>query len=278
MRLFKITLILILIAVFVTGCSKKEKIEEEKASEDSFLEDESTQKIMTFSISSTADKGKRWSIEGKTADIINPDIIELTDVTGKSYVKDTAITVTAKHGRFDRKKNELRLRKNVVAATEDGLHLMTELLNWDANKEVLWTEDFVKVIKDEILTTGYGLTGQVNLEKIELKRKIEIKVEPSTLITCDGPLEIDYRQNVAYLYTNVKIVDKEGELVADKVKVYFSPDENKITKAIALGNVRIKRDKNETYSMKATYYVDEKKVILTGKPKLIVYSKKDEKF
>ncbi len=278
MRLFKIILILILIAVFVTGCSKKEKIKEEKASEDSFLEDESTQKIMTFSISSTADKGKRWSIEGKTADIINPDIIELTDVTGKSYVKDTAITVTAKHGRFDRKKNELRLRKNVVATTEDGLHLMTELLNWNANKEVLWTEDFVKVIKDEILTTGYGLTGQVNLEKIELKRKIEIKVEPSTLITCDGPLEIDYRQNVAYLYTNVKIVDKEGELLADKVKVYFSPDENKITKAIASGNVRIKRDENETYSMKATYYVDEKKVILTGKPKLIVYSKKDEKF
>ncbi|HDM37670.1 MAG TPA: hypothetical protein ENG55_01255, partial [Candidatus Omnitrophica bacterium] len=76
MRLFKITLILILIAVLVPGCSKKEKVEGEQVSKDSFLEDKSTQKIMTFSISSTADKGKRWSIEGKTADIINPDIIE----------------------------------------------------------------------------------------------------------------------------------------------------------------------------------------------------------
>jgi len=278
MRPFKITFILILITVFVTGCSKREKVEEEKVSEDPFLEDKSTQKIMTFSISSTINEGKRWSIEGKAADIINPDIIELTDVAGKSYVKDTAVTVTANHGRFDRKKNELRLRKNVVATTEDGLHLMTEVLNWNADKGVLWTEEFVKVIKDEILTTGYGLTGQVNLGKIELERRIEIKVEPSTLITCDGPLEIDYRENVAYLYTNVKIVDKEGELSADRVKVYFDPDDNKITKAIASGNVKIKRDENETYSMKATYYVDEKKVILTGKPKLIVYSKKDERF
>ena len=40
---------------------------------------------------------------------------------------------------------------------------------------------------------------------------------------------------------------------------------------VAEGNVKIQRGENTTYSDKATYIEADKKIILTGAPKLVIY-------
>jgi lipopolysaccharide export system protein LptA len=113
-------------------------------------------------------------------------------------------------------------------------------------------------------------------------------------------LEIDYQKNLAIFKNNVQ-VDNEGTTInADIMDVYFSRSTNeakekeekeegaqkgappslagsKIEKVIARGNVKITKGQNVSYSDEATYVAIDKKVILTGRPKLMIYSTEDFK-
>ncbi len=50
-----------------------------------------------------------------------------------------------------------------------------------------------------------------------------------------------------------------------------------IDKLVARGNVKIVKGENTSYSDEATYLSAEKKIILTGKPRLVLYSTDDLK-
>jgi hypothetical protein len=50
---------------------------------------------------------------------------------------------------------------------------------------------------------------------------------------------------------------------------------NKIDKIIARGNVKVLRGENISYSEEAIYTAADKKLILTGRPKLMIFSTED---
>jgi len=52
---------------------------------------------------------------------------------------------------------------------------------------------------------------------------------------------------------------------------------SKIEKLVARGNVKIVKGENTSYSDEATYLGADKKIILTGKPRLVLYSTDDLK-
>jgi lipopolysaccharide assembly outer membrane protein LptD (OstA) len=52
---------------------------------------------------------------------------------------------------------------------------------------------------------------------------------------------------------------------------------SKINKIVATGNVKVIQGKNISYSDTATYNAVEKKLLLTGRPKLVIYSTEDLK-
>jgi lipopolysaccharide assembly outer membrane protein LptD (OstA) len=52
---------------------------------------------------------------------------------------------------------------------------------------------------------------------------------------------------------------------------------NKIDKIVARGNVKITRGENISYSDEAIYNAADKKITLSGRPKLILYSAEDLK-
>jgi hypothetical protein len=159
-----------------------------------------------------------------------------------------------------------------VAVTDDGVKLTTDKLNWNAQKEEVWTEDFVTVDRENVKASGTGITGHPSLEKVKFEQDVTIDIAPSTVVTCDGALEIDYKQSIAYLNDNVVVIDERGQLKADKAQVYFDKEKKEIKKVIAEGNVSIKRGENITYSDKAIYYAEDARVVLKGKPKFIIYS------
>ncbi|MCM8779917.1 MAG: hypothetical protein NC914_02065, partial [Candidatus Omnitrophica bacterium] len=67
---------------------------------------------------------------------------------------------------------------------------------------------------------------------------------------------------------------------SDTMDIYFNTaKENKsadiggsIEKIVARGNVKIVRGENISYSQEATYSAADQKVVLTGRPKLVIYS------
>jgi LPS export ABC transporter protein LptC len=92
------------------------------------------------------------------------------------------------------------------------------------------------------------------------------------IITCDGPLEIDYAKNLAIFNKNVKVNDSRGKIFSDVMEVYFDTKTQTVKEVIATGNVEIHQAENSSYSDKAIYRAIDGRITLLGSPKLVIYS------
>ncbi|MFH1201886.1 MAG: LPS export ABC transporter periplasmic protein LptC [Candidatus Omnitrophota bacterium] len=270
-----------------------------------FCAEEADQNIVDFNLSGFGKKGeKTWEIKAKSADIFT-DEVRLNDIQALIYSKDQDLTLTADRGSYIKSKGAMHVESNVVATTADGAKMTTDSLDWSEKAQKMTAPDFVKVERNNLLTTATGMEAKPSLKNIEFKKDVTVQILPEsspktdnqqdnqdnkdkkpTIITCDGPLEIDYEKNIATFYENVKVDNDQMNLFSDKMDVYFvsgaksgqetslsnSLNQSNIKKIVARGNVRIVQGENQTFSEEAVYTTDDKKVVLTGRPKLIIYS------
>lgn len=267
-------------------------------------EGDSDQQISEFSLSGYAEKGaKSWDLAGKTADIFT-DVVKLQSVIGNLYGKQEDIKLTADSGDFNKADGKVHLEKNVVITTTTGTKLTTDSLDWDRRGKVVTTKDYVNIQKQNMVASGKGAVGEMGLKQVSLQKDVQVDILPElkegspsdpkdkTVITCDGPLEIDYDKHIAVFKDNVKVQRPDSTIYSDRMDIYFipsskeasSPEEsaqantspglmgNKIDKIFAKGNVKVLKGENITYSDTATYTAADKKIVLTGRPKLIIYS------
>lgn len=269
---------------------------------------DSDQQISEFSLSGYGEKGaKAWDLAGKTADIFT-DVVKLQSVIGNLYGTEEDIKLTADSGDFNKTDGKVHLEKNVVITTTTGTKLTTDSLDWDRRGQVVTTKDYVNIQRQNMVASGTGAYGQMALKQVSLQKDVQVDILPEvkegkvpdpldkTVITCDGPLEIDYDKNVAVFKDNVKVVRPDSTIYSDKMDIYFIPSEkktegvleeakepaaepglmgSKIDKIFARGNVKVLKGENISFSETATYTASDKKVVLTGRPKLIIYSTED---
>jgi len=293
-KILNLTVVLFLITSF--------SFAEEKAPE------ESDQQISDFSLAGYGEKGeKAWDLSGKSADIFD-EVIKLKDVVGNMYDKKEDMNLTADRGDFNKEDGSVHLEENVVITTSSGAKLTTDSLDWDRNEEIISTKDLVNIERNNLVAVAQGAKGEPSLNTMALEREVRVDInsikkdreqstvtKEKTTITCDGPLEIDYEKNIAVFNNNVKVDRPDTILYSDKMDVYFSqtsedsdePEEadgpagsdemmgSSIDKIIAQGNVKIVRGENISYSDKATYLATDKRIILNGRPKLVIYSTED---
>jgi len=263
---------------------------------------ESDQQINDFSLSGYGEKGKKtWDLAGKSADIFT-DVVKLNEVVGNLYGKEENIKLTADRGDFNKTDGKVHLEQNVVITTSSGTKLNTDTLDWDRKNQFVSTKDTVNIQKDNMTIVAVGAQGEPNLKKVALEKDVKLDINPTQeeqakgsgvkekiTISCDGPLEIDYEKSVAIFNKNVKVERQDSVMYADKMEAYFissgkkkeqgefSGDNqgftgNKIDKIIARGNVKVVRGENVSFSQEAIYSAADKKLTLTGRPKLIIYS------
>ncbi len=282
---------------------------------------EADQQINDFSVAGQGEKGKKeWDLRAKTADIFQSQV-KLDSVVGNFYGKGEDIRLSAKKGDFNKENGKVNLKQDVVITTSGGTKLTTDSLDWDRKGGVVTTGDPVNIKRDNMTVTATGVKGQSDLKQIALERDVRLDIEPvqkegllgvksqeKIIITCDGPLEVDYEKNIAQFSNNVKVSQQGSEISSDKMDVYFirTGREHKdnvgtavgtahcavptgelkqgpksigsqIDKIIAKGNVKISRGENVSYSEEALYTASDKKIVLTGRPKLIINSTEDAK-
>jgi len=266
---------------------------------------ESDQQISDFSLAGYGDKGKKsWDLSGKSADIFTEEV-RLKEVDGNLYGKEENVNLTSKTGDFNKKDGKVHLEKDVVITTSKGAKLTTDSMDWDRNKQLVTTEDKVNIAQDNIFITATGAHGEPNLKKLALNKDVKVDINPTTgssanpddmavkekiTITCDGSLAIDYDKNIATFNKNVKVEKSDSVIYSDIMYLYFSSGKdsaknktpglmgnNKIDKIVAQGNVKIVRGENTSYSEEAVYSALDKKIILSGRPKLVFYSTEDLK-
>lgn len=254
---------------------------------------ESGQQINDFSLSGFGDKGKKaWDLSGQSADILN-EVVKLKQVVGNHYTDKDTVNLTADNGNFNKESGVVHLEDNVVITTSGGAQLTTDSLDWDRKKQIVSTLDRVNVHKQDMNLSGVGAKSITGLKTMELEKDVRLDIQPAAdkikgkekiMITCDGPLEVDYEKNIAVFNNNVKVEKPDLTIYSDRMQVYFTPkkEETKgiqesmamassINKIVAQGNVRILRGENTTYSQEAIYDAVSKKITLTGRPQIIIY-------
>ena len=282
--LFKKIILVSAFLFFTCTCLRAESAKEVK---------ESDQQIGDFSLSGFGDKGKKdWDLSGKSADIFN-EVVKLKEVVGNHYADKDSIKLTADKGDFNKSSGVVHLEDNVVITTSSGAKLTTNSLDWDRKQQIVSTLDRVNLQRADMNLSGVGAKGQTALKQVALEKDVTLDIEPTDkssdkkekiLITCDGPLEVDYEKNIAIFYNNVKVVKSDLTIYSDKMEVYFIPKQedskkdqesavmsSSINKIVSSGNVRIVRGENTSYSQEAVYTAANKKIVLTGRPQLLIY-------
>jgi LPS export ABC transporter protein LptC len=284
--------VLLLLSAVRGFCAQKQK----KAQE------EPQQQIDDFSISGFGEKGKKsWDLAGKSADM-STDIIKLNNIAGNLYGENEDVKLTADKGDFNKSEGKVHLEENVVITTSQGTKLTTNSLDWDRKRQIVATTDLVNIERENMVTTACGAQGYPDLSQISLIKDVQVEIKPAQqgkggsspvkdkiIITCDGPLQIDYGKNIATFNNNVKVDTKDIVIYSDVMNVYFVPSEKgnnsspevpgnadlmgtQIEKILSHGNVRITKGENTSYSDEAIYTAADKQVTLLGNPRLVMYA------
>lgn len=161
------------------------------------------------------------------------------------------------------------------------------------------TEDQVKL--NNITASSYGKDAQTTItadaglydktkNNVHLEQNVKAVIEDmgksavtpaqkpkktKTVITCDAEVEFNYEKNEGYFNKNVHVVNDEGMIDADRITIYLDHTTKTIKTIVADGNVRIQRGENTTFSDKATYIEADKKIVLSGQPRLVIYQEGD---
>ncbi len=236
------------------------------------VQKETAQRVYSFSFSKYTESGeKELEIEGDSADILSQNV-ELINVIAKAYAEESPVTITADEGSINRSTSGIMLHKNVVATTETGTRLVTEQLQIDPDDKSMDTDVQAKVKKDNINIEGMGASSDSQLNKVIFKKNVTVVIQDPesqkgipTIITSDGPLELDYKRNIAHFTRNVNAQHPRGILNSDYMDVLYDKDSRKVSKIIARGNVVITSiEGNKTYSDNAVYFADQGRVVLGG--------------
>ncbi len=198
------------------------------------------QNVQKFSLTGFDEQGKKfWNLEGDTATI------------------DSGQTVF--------------LDQNVTLKLKESTIIKTDHVQWSQDGGILRTHAPVFVTHENTEIKGLGAFGRLNESFIQLNRDIEMLIDQSTLLTCQGPLKIFYKDNKMIFYRKVKVVDDRGVLKANRMDVIIDPVKKKVSQIIAMGNVTVQRGTDTTHSQRAIYSVATGSVRLEGNPEITLH-------
>lgn len=252
--------VLLTLTFAMTGCGKKAA---DKAEEAARQKDEVQHKVLAFNLEGLTEKGaKKWDVTGKSAESISENQIKLESIVANAYGSDGAATITADKGMYDKSKNNVRLEQNVKATIDNTSNFGRDVFDVSSVAKKTDKQAVSKTAPAQAAAKTPAKAAAVNPQQPK---------KTKTVITCDGDALFDYEKNKAYFNKNVKVVSADGNIDADRISAYLDSKTKKVTEIVAEGNVKIMRGENITYSDKATYVEADKKVILTGNPKLVLY-------
>lgn len=229
----------------------------------------------------TQDGEKAWTVNGDNADILG-DKIKISNVAGESY-GDEKVNLTAETGTIDQVSGIIHLEKDVVITSERGTRLTTDSLDWNRNEDLVKTKDDVLITDKDMTMAGTGMEAHPGMKTAQIDQDVTVTMDTqpgpeatSTItITSDGPMEIDQSKSYAVFQDNVVAVQADQTLKADRMEIYFDETQKGIKNMICTGHVVIIRGANQSFADKAVYNGEEKRLTLSGRPKLILVTEGD---
>ncbi|MFH1790602.1 MAG: LPS export ABC transporter periplasmic protein LptC [Candidatus Omnitrophota bacterium] len=196
------------------------------------------QEVQSFRLEGFSRNGQnQWSVQGKFANIVDPDIF-LKSLKGASVSETMSVRISADGGVYNKDTRSATLNGNVVVTMADGGRALMEHANWDATNEIITTDSAIRIEHSGVILEGIGAEVKPQDEWAIVKTDVRMWDEKGRTITCDGPLEVVYREKKAILNNNVEIDDPQGKMYADKVIAHFNPETREIERVEWMGNVK----------------------------------------
>lgn len=240
-------LLIMSVCLTASGCGKKETVGTKVSQKvDRVVKDqvpnsdslEFKQEVQNFKLEGFSKSGDNaWSVQGKFANIVEPDI-NLKSIVGHSLSKNVSATITAERGTYNKDTRCAELKGNVVVLLNDGGKAYMDHAQWNANDEEITTDSPVRIEHSGVTLLGVGALVRPQKEWALVYTNIKLTDTKGRVITCDGPLEVDYKAKQAILNKNVVIVDSQGTMSSDKVIAYFNPEKKEIDRVEWIGNVK----------------------------------------
>jgi LPS export ABC transporter protein LptC len=240
----------------------------------------SSQQLQGFNLNGYNNNGeKAWDVNGTKADISDTNI-QITNVDANFYGKEQA-NLTADHGTINKTNGNVHLQDNVVVTSQDrGTQMTTDTLDWNRNKDLVSTQDPVKIVDPQAVVTGQGMSAHPNLKKAKINKHVKAVVntqpqgDPDSqiiTITSDGPMQMN--EATMYAVFNIHVIAVEAstgrELHCDKMEIWFNQATKHIKKAICTGHVKAIQGPNVSYADQMVYDGLGQLLTMTGRPKII---------
>jgi len=240
----------------------------------------SSQQLQGFNLNGYDNNGqKSWDVNGTKADI-SDDNIKITNVDANFYGKEQA-NLTADHGTINKTNGNVDLKDNVVVTSKDrGTQMTTDTLDYNRNKDLVTTQDPVKIVDEQGVVTGQGMVAHPNLKRAKIKSHVKavVNTQPQgednnqvITITSDGPMQMDQVKMYAVFIDHVVAVEASTgrELHADKMEIWFNQATKHINKAICTGHVKVIQGPNVSYADQMVYEGATQLLTMTGRPKIV---------
>lgn len=237
------------------------------------------QKMDGFYLSSYKQNGMRnWELHGKEAFLYDA-YIDINKMEARYFALRDTITIKSQKAKLDKTNMDVFLRENVKITNQTGSTLLTDSLNWKQQTNLIETNDWVQGDNTSMHITAKGLNADTQLRKVNFMEEVVVtlpdeKTSSTIVITCQGPLKIEFSQEKATFHKDVVVESPEGKLFSDLATVFFNTKEKKIIKIVAEDNVRIVKDNNISFAQKATFNAQSQELVLEGKPKILYHTAK----
>ena len=240
----------------------------------------SSQQLQGFNLNGYNNNGeKTWDVNGTKADISETNI-QITNVDANFYGKEQA-NLTADHGTINKVNGNVKLKDNVVVTSKDrGTQMTTDTLDWNRNKDLVSTQDPVKIVDSQGVVTGQGMMAHPNLKKAQINKHVKATVHSQPqgdpedqviTVTSDGPMQMN--QAMMYAVFNIHVIAIEAssgrELHCDRMEIWFNQATKKIKKAICTGNVKAIQGPDISYADKMIYDGMTQMLTMIGRPKIV---------
>jgi len=227
--------------------------------------------VSTFSLVGHAPDGrKKWVVEGQTANLLE-ETVHLSPVAATSFGA-TVVHLTAKEGDFYRASQNVHLQGYVVVTTSEGTRLATESLDWVSERGMGKTTDKVVVDREGMRVIGRGGISYPKVKRVRLEKEITVTLQGEkglTVVTCEGPMEVDYGRRLARFWRNVRVDDQKGFIQSDRMDAVFD-SKNQLEKATFYGHVEIHHGSQVAFAQRANYWQPLGQTRLVGHPRLVM--------
>ncbi|MBI5415795.1 MAG: LPS export ABC transporter periplasmic protein LptC [Candidatus Omnitrophica bacterium] len=248
-------------------------------------QDAAGQQFQGFNLQGYSQDGqKAWAVNGSKADILG-DKIKISDVAAESYGEEK-MNLTAESGTINQTDGNIHLEKDVVITSQRGTQLTTDSLDWNRTADLVKTKDPVVITVKDMTLTGEGMEAKPGLKTALIEKNVTATMDTdpkpeekkTVTITCDGPMTLDHSKSYAVFEDHVVAIQEDQTLKADRMEMYFDQEQKQIKEMVCSGHVVIIRGANQSFADKAVYSGADKKLTLSGRPKLILLTEGNDAF